>query len=231
VTGANSRIRGGNDSVTPFGAPLADTVTDPVNPLLRCKFTWVVVLSPGPIRRFDGELEIKNRGTRLALPDDFDGDLLAALLLDFVVFLAGVPLDFFPDDLDPDLVPLSLAGGVAPAAFVVAGPDGSVGPTAETVETPIPVSATLVKAATRVPVRNRRARLLARSLARFRTEGVDGTDGMGGVGGVGTGWWGEVMWGSPFVGAGEGKDHTAAERSDVSSLTADVPEYEDGRGF
>jgi hypothetical protein len=43
--------------------------------------------------------------------------------------------------------------------------------------------------------------------------------------------WGEVMWESPFVGAREGKDHAAAERSDVSSLTADVPEYEDGQGF
>jgi hypothetical protein len=163
-------MRGGNESVTPFGVPEAVMVTDPEKPLLRCRFTCVVVLSPGPILRLAGELEMRNSGTRFAFEVvlDFAGDFVAAFPLDLVVFFDEVPLDFLPP------VPVSLAGGVAPAGFVVAGPDGSVGPTAPTVETPIPVRATLVSTATSPPVRNRRPRLLALA----RTGCTDCTDGV-----------------------------------------------------
>ena len=143
TTGANCRMDLGYESVTPFGTPEALIPTTPVKPAERRRSTCSLLPSPGPMRRRVGFATTENPGV----------DLTVCFTVVFVVLFE---VDFFVVfellDEEPEV-----------AAFVVAGFEGSVGPTAPTVLTPSPIRERVVAvatAATAKPARDRRSRLV-----------------------------------------------------------------------
>ncbi len=151
TTGANSRMRPGKDRSTPLGMLEAVIATTPENPELRFRSICVLVPSPGPMRRREG-LATSEKPAEAVL----DG---AAFLVDFWLDFFGVAFAVLADDF----VPVDLVPELGVAAFVVGdadGRDGTVGPTALTVETPIALTAMAVTPTTIAPARPIRTRLV-----------------------------------------------------------------------